>query len=70
MDANDIKKTEIVKFREYLVLYGDLYYKQNDVDSALKSYFSALKIDKSYYTVLLKIYMTFSLAKISYDNKK
>ena len=53
MDANDIKKTEIVKFREYLVL-GDFYYKQNDVDSALKSYFSALKIDKSYYNVLLK----------------
>ena len=43
MDANDIKKTEIVKFREYLVL-GDFYYKQNDVDSALKVISLLLKL--------------------------
>ena len=43
---------------------------QNDMYSAIKSYFSALKINNTHYNILLKIYMTFSLAKISYDNKK
>ena len=69
MDANDIKKTETIRFREYIV-QGDNFYRQNDIDSAIISYFSALKIDKTHYSVLLKVYIIFSLAKVSNANKK
>ncbi len=69
MDANDIKKTEAIRFREYIV-QGDNFYRQNDIDSAIISYFSALKIDKTHYSVLLKVYIIFSLAKVSNANKK
>ena len=59
MDANDIKAIEITKFRDNIVL-GDFYFQQNDMYSAIKSYFSALKINNTHYNILLKIYMTFS----------
>ena len=67
MDANDIKKIETIKFREHLE-QGDFYYQQNDIDSAIKNYFSALKIDNTHYNILLNIYIKFSLAKISNSN--
>ncbi len=69
MDANDIKKTETIGFKEYLEI-GDSYYQRNDIDSAIKSYFSALKIDKSNYNVLRNIYIKFSSAKLLNPEKK
>ena len=69
MDANDIKNTETRRFKEYLEI-GDSYYQRNDIESAIKSYFSALKIDKTHYNILRNIYIKFSSAKISNANKK
>ena len=69
MDANDIKAIEITKFRDNIVL-GDFYFQQNDMYSAIKSYFSALKINNTHYNILLKIYMTFSSAKFHNADKK
>ena len=69
MDANDIKTKDTIKFREYLK-QGDFYYQQNDIDSAIKNYLSALKIDNKNYNILLNIYIKFSVAKISNCNKK
>ena len=69
MDANDIKAIEITKFRDNIVL-GDFYFHQNDMYSAIKSYFSALKINNTHYNILLKIYMTFSSAKFHNADKK
>ena len=42
MDANDIKAIEITKFRDNIVL-GDFYFKENDMYSAIKSYFFCSK---------------------------
>ena len=72
MDANDLQKKETTRFKEFRenIILGDFYYQQNDINSAIKSYFSALKIDNTYYNILLKIYMTFSAAKFTNSDKK
>jgi len=72
MDANDIDKEEpfnSIRFTEYLKI-GDSQYQMNDIDSAIKSYFSALKIDKTHYNILLNIYSLFCTTKISNANKE
>ena len=67
-----IYKKETTRFKEFRenIILGDFYYQQNDINSAIKSYFSALKIDNTYYNILLKIYMTFSAAKFTNSDKK
>ena len=64
------KKQLGLKNLEKNIILGDFYYQQNDINSAIKSYFSALKIDNTYYNILLKIYMTFSAAKFTNSDKK
>ena len=69
MDANDVKVKEECEFKEYLEI-GDSYYQKKDIDSAIKNYFSALKIDNTNQKVLLNVYMKFSSAKFSNTNDK
>ncbi len=69
MDANDIKVKEAIGFKEYLEI-GDSYYQKNDIDSAIKNYYSALKIDSTNPKVLLNIYIKFSSTQFLNTNDK
>lgn len=72
MDANDIKATDnikIIRFQKHLEI-GDFHYQKKDIDSALKNYFSALKIDKTSNILLQNTFYLFCTTKISNLNKK
>ena len=72
MDANDInttKEPDIIRFQKYLEV-GDFHYQNNNIDSAIKNYFSALKIDQTHNILLYNTLYLFSSTKISSLNKK
>ena len=66
MDANEIKATDnikIIRFQKHLEI-GGFHYKKKDIDSALKNYFSALKMDKTSNILLQNTFYLFCTTKI------